>query len=117
MDYAEFAKPLEPSRNVLVKPFRDTLYSPFELLEGFDPEDPRSYERTLVFRVYQSYVKAGRLAKASYIESVIQSLHDNSVTQAADSFVAGKRVVAFMGGTDSGGTLLPMQAYSASPRH
>jgi predicted Rossmann-fold nucleotide-binding protein len=85
-------------RTVLVNPFRDALYTPAELLGGYDPATPRSFEQTLDFRVYRHFVEAGRLSKASYTETIVQSLHDNSITDALNTFREGKRLAAVMGG-------------------
>lgn len=80
-------------------PTRDSLYTGLELLGGFDPSLPSSYETTLDFRTYRYFVKEGRYAPKNYFDGMMQSLHDNSVTQALRDFlIERERVVAIMGG-------------------
>lgn len=88
---------IEP-RDLPVNPFRTSLYSPDELLGGFDGDDPRSYERTTDFDTYRIFVQSGRLRRVPYMHSIVQAIHDNSMTQALDRFVVGRRMVGVMGG-------------------
>ena len=39
------------------KPFRHDLYSPEELFEGFEPENPETYFSTMDWFAYTSYIK------------------------------------------------------------
>ena len=87
-------------RDIPVNAFRSSLYTRFDLLSGFDCDDPRSYERTLDFQAYQFFVSSGKRAVTSYEHSIVESLHDNSMTQALLTFLQGRRVVGFMGGHD-----------------
>jgi predicted Rossmann-fold nucleotide-binding protein len=80
------------------QPLRAGLYSPDELLSGFDPLEPESFARTRDFQIYLSYVREGGAATENYFASMMQSLHDNSITQALRVLLAGKRCVAIMGG-------------------
>jgi predicted Rossmann-fold nucleotide-binding protein len=84
--------------NVLVNAFRNSLYSPAELLGEFDVQHDESFIRTLDFRVYREYVKNGRLERASYSDTIVQSLHDNSITFAMRDLLLNRRVSAIMGG-------------------
>ena len=86
------------SHDVPVDPFRTSLYSSTELLGAFDVDDPMSYAATLDFRAYRSYVENGRSDNVPYMHSIVRVLHDNSVTQALNQFVRGRRVVGIMGG-------------------
>lgn len=84
--------------NVLVNAFRGSLYSPAELLDAYDELRPGSFADTLDFRVYCEYVKNGRLGRAQYSDTIIQSLHDNSISFATRDFLVDQRVAAIMGG-------------------
>ena len=80
------------------QPLRPGLYSPDELLSGFDPHQPGSFANTRDFQIYHYFVREGRTATGNYFASMMQSLHDNSITQALRGLLAGKRCVAIMGG-------------------
>lgn len=79
-----------------VQPFRTRLYGP-ELLAGFDPADSASYAATHDFTVYRAWVAAGR-TRARHIHAVAQAIHDSSISDALDAFVADRRLVGVMGG-------------------
>lgn len=76
-----------------VLPFRSALYGPDELFAGFTPADPSSYARTLDFRAYRST----RLAPNREV-GMLRALHDQSITEAREELLVGRRVVAVMGG-------------------
>lgn len=80
------------------QPLRTALYTPDELMSGFDPLRPGSFAQTLDSQIYHSYVAEGGAASDNYFASMMQSLHDNSITQALRVLLAGKRCVAIMGG-------------------
>ncbi|HYU35666.1 MAG TPA: hypothetical protein VEW48_26215 [Thermoanaerobaculia bacterium] len=79
------------------QPLRTGLYTPDELLSGFDPLQPESFAQTRDFQIFRSYVMEGRAATENFFASMMQSLHDNSITQALGALLAGKRCVAIMG--------------------
>lgn len=83
---------------VLVNAFRSTLYTPAELLGAFDGTRPGSFADTLDFRVYREYVKNGQLSRATYTQTIVQSLHDNSISFALRNLLVNRRVAAIMGG-------------------
>jgi predicted Rossmann-fold nucleotide-binding protein len=83
---------------VLVNAFSNSLYSSAELLGGFDPSEKNSFIRTLDFRVYRDFIKNGRLGQATYSETIVQSLHDNSISFAMRTLLVNQRVAAIMGG-------------------
>ena len=91
-----------------ILPFRSSLYSPAELFEGFEVADPTSYGRTIDFRTYRST----RLAAGRDI-GMLRALHDQSMTEARNEFIATHRVVAIMGGH---GMSRDDKAYSAVAR-
>ncbi len=76
-----------------VLPFRSTLYGPEELFAGFRTDDPSSYATTTDLRAYRST----RLAPNREV-GMLRALHDQCITEARDELVAGRRVVAVMGG-------------------
>lgn len=87
-----------PGFQLPYQPLRPGLYSPDELLSGFDPHQPESFANTRDFQIYHYYVREGRTATGNYFASMMQSLHDNSITQALRVLLTGKRCVAIMGG-------------------
>jgi predicted Rossmann-fold nucleotide-binding protein len=89
-----------PTRDhkVLVNAFRSTLYTPEELLGGFRSDDVTSYASTLDFEVYRGFIATGRMERATYAETIIQSLHDNSISFAMRNFLDDKPAAAIMGG-------------------
>ncbi|MEO6989676.1 MAG: hypothetical protein ABI239_13640 [Aquihabitans sp.] len=78
-----------------VLPFRSTLYTPGELLAGFDGDDPESYASTPDLQTYRST----RLGSTREI-GMLRALHDQCITEARDELLAGRNVVAVMGGHD-----------------
>ncbi|HEX2574847.1 MAG TPA: hypothetical protein VHK88_00770 [Aquihabitans sp.] len=76
-----------------VLPFRSTLYTPAELFAGFRADDPASYATTPDLRAYRST----RLGPNREV-GMLRALHDQCITEARDQFLAGRRVVAVMGG-------------------
>ena len=76
---------------------RKSLYSVDELFAGFDLDDPRGYEATYDYKVYQEYVCHGKSPR-SINTSLARRLHDHSITEALEKQLEGKKVVAIMGG-------------------
>ena len=87
-----------PGLQLPYQPLRTGLYAPDELMSGFDPLRPESFAETLDFRIYLSYVTEGGAAPENYFGSMMQALHDNSITQALRILLAEKHCVAIMGG-------------------
>ncbi|NND01514.1 MAG: hypothetical protein HKN91_01885, partial [Acidimicrobiia bacterium] len=87
-----FRPPLETP----FRPFRSRLYSPEELFGGFDPDDPASYDMTLDERVYRYTRQPG--VRNDILHSLACRLHDHAITDALDDKIAGRKVVAIMGG-------------------
>ncbi|MCR5131834.1 MAG: hypothetical protein K6C10_10300 [Prevotella sp.] len=79
---------------------RRTLYSPFELYEGFNPEQNETKEKCYDSIVYQHYLANGKHATSAQ-EALARSLHDQSIMVALDHFMAEhnpKLNVGIMGG-------------------
>lgn len=77
---------------------RAKLYHRRELFEGFDPEDPMGYHRTLDYRIYKQYLAQGKDQPPSIHTSLMRRLHDHSITDALEEAIEGAKVVAIMGG-------------------
>ena len=78
-------------------PVRRSLYTPDELLAGFDPRDPRTLSRTYDYRAYRYWVVQGRF-RPNYFDGMMQSLHDNAMSRGVADAVQGQKVVGIMGG-------------------
>ena len=74
--------------------FRANLYTGHELYRGLD--GPGGYASTPDFRAYR-WSRDRRLAGDAYA-TLLRAIHDDSVTDALDEWVAGRRVVGVMGG-------------------
>jgi predicted Rossmann-fold nucleotide-binding protein len=79
-------------------PVRWGLYTPAELFTGFDPASPSSWTATADFAIYRHAVVESHRAVRDPFVSMMQSLHDHSITEAIRPLVAGRRVAAIMGG-------------------
>lgn len=80
------------------QPIHASLYSRQELFTGFDSSDPGSFARTPDFAIYRhAVVEGGYLPRNPYV-GMMQALHDTSITQATQAFIAGRRVAGIMGG-------------------
>jgi predicted Rossmann-fold nucleotide-binding protein len=79
-------------------PLHWSLYDRHELFGRFDPERPESFAETTDFAIYHHFIAQGGSVSESPFASMMQSLHDNSVTHAMRGLVRGQRVAAIMGG-------------------
>ncbi len=75
--------------------YRSGLYSPFELMEGYDPENDRSLDR----RIYDHFVAKGRHSP-DIAEALSQRIHDHAIDEALDDLLETHqaKVVGIMGG-------------------
>jgi len=80
------------------KAFRNSLYTPEDLIEGLVPENKESLNKMFDTLVFEHFVKTGRSNPPGIHESFARRLHDHSITDALDEFLVGKKVVAIMGG-------------------
>ena len=87
-----------PAHNLPYEPLRKNVYNPDELFAKFSASDPNSYLYLPDFKIYQHFVSEGRATPANYFSAMMQSLHDNSITQSVGSILSGKKCVAIMGG-------------------
>ena len=77
---------------------RARLYTAEELFDGFDPEQADSHRQTLDHLVYREYVESGGELAESIKVTLARRLHDHSITEALGEKLAGRKVVAIMGG-------------------
>lgn len=82
--------------------YRTRLYRPEELMAGYQVGDEASYEETLDGRIYRHYLDGNASEPRSLLVTLARRLHDHSISDALDDFVAGQRVVAIMGGHSTG---------------
>ncbi|MEM7050592.1 MAG: hypothetical protein AAF604_13080 [Acidobacteriota bacterium] len=80
------------------RPYRGTLYSPEELLAGYDRQRKESYQQTPDGRIWQHYRDTGRANPPSLTETLARRLHDHAMSDALEEAIAGHRVVGVMGG-------------------
>jgi predicted Rossmann-fold nucleotide-binding protein len=86
-----------PEFNLPYQPIRQQLYTRMELFQGFQPDEPASWGRTLDFAIYTHFVRQGRGSPANPYIRMMQALHDNTISQSTTAFVAGRKVAAIMG--------------------
>jgi predicted Rossmann-fold nucleotide-binding protein len=87
-----------PPAGLPFAPVRWSLYPPAELFAGYDPSSPASWTGTADFAIYRhSVVESHRPVRDPFV-SMMQSLHDHSITEAVRPLVAERRVAAIMGG-------------------
>lgn len=89
-----------PTLDVPYNVYPNGLYNKKTLYNNYNYNEPDSYEKTLDKVVYEHYKKTGKEA-TNIKETLCRSLHDHSMTDALQEFLANyeeKKVVAFMGG-------------------
>lgn len=89
---------LPPLANLPFAAYPNALYTPEQLFAGFDPARPNSYEKTLDGRVYAWWQATGRTRPEHIGISLARRLHDHGITDALEEYIAGRKVVAIMGG-------------------
>ncbi len=80
--------------------FREKLYSASSLYKGYEPSKPGSFKDCYDQQVYRHYLNMGKTA-TDIKETLGRTLHDHSMTNAMNDFLAQfdeKQVVGFMGG-------------------
>ncbi|MCF0197278.1 MAG: hypothetical protein HUK03_08665 [Bacteroidaceae bacterium] len=76
--------------------FRNQLYSPDELYEGYVEGKPESYARSFDAIVYRHYMKKGKLA-SDVKETLARALHDQSIHDCMTEFFGGFGALDFVG--------------------
>ena len=90
----------QPSIRMPFDIFREQLYSAESLYKGYQPGKPLSFRECYDQQVYQHYLRAGKPA-TEIKETLARTLHDHSMTNAMNDFLAQfdeKQVVGIMGG-------------------
>jgi predicted Rossmann-fold nucleotide-binding protein len=94
-----FPLPRPASPPIPFIPLRFSLYTPAELFAGFDPAEPASFAATVDFAIYRHFVlEGGRTSPTHRFTSMMQALHDHSITEALAPILANRAVAAVMGG-------------------
>ncbi len=83
-------------------PYRNTLYSPEELYAGFVPGDPGTWTDSLDNRIYRQWHDTGGDTGADILQTLARRIHDHAITDALHELIAGRKVVAVMGGHSLG---------------
>lgn len=90
----------QPSIEVPYNIFRSRLYNADDLYAGYRMGDPDSYNDCYDYKVYQYYLRTGKVA-VKIKETLARTLHDHSMSNALNDFLKAvdeKRVVGIMGG-------------------
>ncbi len=83
--------------NLPYQPIRQQLYTNSELLQGYTPDDPLSWGRTVDFSIYHHFIKEGGATPNNPYIRMMQALHDNSISQCTADFTVHRKVAAIMG--------------------
>ena len=80
--------------------YRNHLYTPEELYEGYSPAIKGSYEKCFDGRVYKHYLKKGKRSTDAK-ETLARTLHDHSISGCLHDFLSNydeRSLVGIMGG-------------------
>lgn len=85
------------------EPYRQGLYTPDELLEGFDREEPQSFwTASRDARIYAWYERTRKDAAVPVLDALAQRLHDHAIDDALGDLLhdprRARKVVGVMGG-------------------
>jgi predicted Rossmann-fold nucleotide-binding protein len=94
-------------------PYRGACYTVDQLYEGYGSG---GYEATLDSRIYKHFQATGESNPPVLREALARRLHDHSITGAVGEFLAGQKVVAFMGGHDLGRDTAAYRAVAEAAR-
>ncbi len=86
-----------PGYSLPYEPIPQQLYTPVTLFQGFKPDEPASWGRTVDFAIYRHFVMEGRDAPTNPYFGMMQALHDNAIMQCTKMLIAGRRIAAIMG--------------------
>ena len=90
----------QPSFSMPFDIFREHLYSAESLYKGYQPGKPGSFKECYDQQVYQHYINTGKTS-SDIKETLARTLHDHSMTNAMNDFLAHfdeRQVVGIMGG-------------------
>ena len=83
--------------NLPYQPIPQKLYTSADLFQGFDPGQPASWASSMDFEIYRHFVVEGRSAPQNPYMGMMQALHDNAITEATNTYIARRKVVAIIG--------------------
>lgn len=83
--------------NLPFQPIPQRLYAPAELFQGYEPEVPQSWAKTLDFEIYRHFVMSGGTESRNPYIGMMQALHDQAIAEATTSYIEGRRVAAIIG--------------------
>lgn len=78
--------------------YRSSLYTWKTLFDGYVIGDSASYDRTPDARIYRHFLATGGPQPANILDTLGRRLHDHAISDALEELLAGRRVVAIMGG-------------------
>jgi predicted Rossmann-fold nucleotide-binding protein len=87
-----------PSFSLPYQPIRTSLYSAAELFGEFDPQAAASFAQTVDFQTYRDFVRSGGSRSQDFLHTMLQSLHDHSISQSIRTLLKGRACCAIMGG-------------------
>lgn len=79
------------------RPIRSSVYTPRELFSGYDPRDSGSFPRSTDFSIYRYYVSNGATVSPGRLTSMMEGLHDSSITAAMRALLRGRNCIVAMG--------------------
>lgn len=77
-NFSDFMPIVEYLKSVPYDVSRTTLYTATELYEGYDPEQPDTYDKCHDQRVYRHYISKGKQT-SDVMESIARTLHDQGI--------------------------------------
>lgn len=86
-----------PGFDLPYQPVPQQLYTPADLFRGLDRQDPASWTRTTDFAIYRHFVTEGRGTPRNPYMGMMQALHDNAISEATATFIAGRKVASIIG--------------------
>jgi predicted Rossmann-fold nucleotide-binding protein len=83
--------------NLPYQPIPQKLYTPADLFQGFEPDVPGTWAKTVDFEIYRHFVTEGRPAARNPYMGMMQALHDSAISEATSAYIEGRRVAAIIG--------------------
>ena len=103
--------------NLPYQPLPQRLYTPSDLFQGFNPDDPSSWAKTVDFEIYRHFVMEGRTAPRNPYMGMMQALHDNAITEATTTYLQGRKAVAIIGDHELARNSIPYRQTVLLARH
>ncbi len=87
-----------PKIDFPVNPIRECAYTPDELYDKIDLDNPDSITETLDFRAYRDFIIHGGAFPNSYYTGMMRSLHDFSIWNSVQEVMETNKLIGIMGG-------------------